>query len=352
MRLARIFPRKQWGRPARVAVLLSVIVLSAVATVYFGQSAPRPAGTHSINAISIQDAPVVAMAADRYERLVKPGRTVVRAGTGVVVATMTDGARTVVLTGPSRSFREPRTTRAVITSTVWVRLLPEEWRPGGERSDWFGPWLASALADRSPDVLAVAMEYLDGAPSAADDQKVRFRGDASFGPSAQHGSGKSLSADFYDYLGVPWTFPGGIRRKPDPGMYGAADSAGFLRLVYGYRLGYPLLGSNVPGAGLPRNVDAMAEVGPGVPVIPDAVTRIRQYNQLQPGDLVFFDGDARGDRRIDCAGIYLGLDSGRRHRFIASRAAADGPTFGDFGGASVLDGGGRFSRGFRAARRL
>lgn len=44
----------------------------------------------------------------RFEPRRTPDRTVVRAADGRVLATFTDGARTAVLTGPTRTWREPR----------------------------------------------------------------------------------------------------------------------------------------------------------------------------------------------------------------------------------------------------
>ncbi len=67
-----------------------------------------------------------------YERLSDPPRTVVKDGSGQVVATFTDGARTVVVTGPERTFEEPTATEATVTTTNWVRLAPREWSKGAE----------------------------------------------------------------------------------------------------------------------------------------------------------------------------------------------------------------------------
>ncbi|MGQ4420773.1 hypothetical protein ACN6LA_001105, partial [Streptomyces sp. SAS_269] len=71
-----------------------------------------------------------------FERLSAPDRTVVRAGDGGTLATFTDGARTAVLTGPSRTFSEPRTTEAKVTTDAWVRVLPHAWQRGMEKSAW------------------------------------------------------------------------------------------------------------------------------------------------------------------------------------------------------------------------
>jgi cell wall-associated NlpC family hydrolase len=352
MPLARISRRRRWGRTTRVVVLLAVVGSSVATTLYFGQYGRGTGAPASVDAISVQDLAVPAASAYRYERLAHPARTVVRDKAGVVVATLTDGARAVAVTGPSRTFREPRTTRAVVTTNAWVRLIAQEWREGEERASWFRPWLDSALGNRSSDVLGVAMEYLDGAPNVTNEQNVRFRGDASSGRSERDDRTGQAAADFYEYLGTPWTFPDGDRREPAVGSYGAVDCSGFLRLVYGYRLGYPLLGPNARGAGLPRSANAMYGLGPGVPVVPDRGGRALAYTLLQPGDLVFFGLDAKRGQQIDFAGMYLGMDSGHHHRFISSRPAADGPTFGDFGGAALLDGDGRFAKGFRAAKRI
>lgn len=302
----------------------------------------------------------------QLSRLTDPDRTIVSDGRGTVLATFTDGARTVVLTGPIRTFAEPGSTPAAVHTSSWVRLAPVPWRQGGEAEAWFQPWLSAALVDVSPDVLGIAAQYLAGAAPASNPQGMRYAGDArhpagptqsaaqppQVGPApANQAKAPDRDADFTDYLGVPWTFPDRVHPQPAaPGMTGAVDSAGFVRLVYGYRLGYPLLGRNAPGPGLPRRALAMADVGPGILIIPNQGTPPSVRNRLQPGDLVFFDLNPR--RGMDHVGIYVGMDDAGRHRFVSSRVAADGPTVGDVGGASVIDGDGYYARGYRAARRL
>ncbi|MBP2323396.1 cell wall-associated NlpC family hydrolase [Kibdelosporangium banguiense] len=333
----------------RAGVLLGVIGVAAGAFVYFDQETPPPApvaGATRQNALpeSVNDGYT-------FERLDNPPRTVVRDSRTVVAATMTDGARTVVITGPSRTFREPKATTADVTTNAWVRLAPQAWKQGDESADWLRPWLTKAMSDKSPDVLAVAMEYLDGAAEQKNAEGVRFRGDASFGPVASTGAGRLERSDFYDYLGVPWTFADGTRTKPDSKHYGAVDCSGFVRLVYGYRMEYPLLGTNTRGPGLPRRAYAIAAFGPGVTPVPNTGQRSTAYDALQPGDLVFFEVEGGADE-LDHAGIYLGADSDGRHRFMSSRERINGPTLGDVGGTSLLDDGGMYSRGFRAARRI
>ncbi len=287
----------------------------------------------------------------RYERLAGPDRTVVRDASGATVATLTDGARTAVLAGPSRTFGEAKFTTATVTTVAWVRLLPEPWTAGAETGPWFAGWFDTAVADRGPDVLAVAAQYTDGAPPVRNGEGVRIGGDASFGPVAASGAGRLERSDFYDYLGAPYAFPDGSTGRPDPQRYGAADCSGFVRLVYGYRLGYPLLNGNAAGPGIPRRAYAIAEAGPGVRLVANSGSRSTAYDALQPGDLVFFEVED-GEDQLDHAAIYFGVDDTGHHRFISSRERADGPTFGDLGGTSLLDDGGHYSRSWRAARRL
>ena len=73
---------------------------------------------------------------------------------------------------------------------------------------------------------------------------------------------------------------------------------------------------------------------------------------LQVGDLVFFDRDKKDGTTIDHVGMYLGEDQGGNRRFISSRKTANGPTLGDDGGKSLLNGSGDYVKSLRAARRL
>ncbi|MEU3573579.1 NlpC/P60 family protein [Kitasatospora sp. NPDC036755] len=299
----------------------------------------------------------------RYERLSGPDRTVVRDARGGVVATLTDNARTAVLTGPGRTFAEPSTTTATVVTDNWVRLMPQPWKPGAEQEGWFRTWFQQSLGSTADDVLAVATQYMTGAPAEKDAKGVRFKGDASFGPLNPNGSaGNDLrleQTDFLDYLGVPYTFADKVTKQPDKTRYGGFDCSGFVRMVYGYRSGYPLLSKDVAGPGLPRTANGFARVGPGVPVIPlatapgsETTLRPASLDPLQPGDLVFFEIDARTGARLDHVGIYLGLDTDGHPRYISSREEADGPTFGDKGGTSRLDDNGMYAKGLRNAKRL
>ncbi|MFI8459573.1 C40 family peptidase [Kitasatospora sp. NPDC085464] len=304
-----------------------------------------------------------AAAQYRYERLAGPDRTVVRDARGGVVATLTDSARTAVLAGPSRTFAEPGTTAATVVTDSWVRLMPQAWKQGAEQEAWFRTWFQQALGSTADDVLAAAGQYVAGAPAEKDAKGVRFKGDASFGPLNPSGSvGNDLrleQTDFFDYLGVPYTFADKVTRQPDKTRYGSFDCSGFVRMVYGYRSGYPLLSKDAAGPGLPRTANGLARLGPGVPVIPlttaagsETTLRPASIDPLQPGDLVFFEIDARTGARLDHTGIYLGLDTDGHPRYISSREEADGPTFGDKGGTARLDDNGMYAKGLRSAKRL
>jgi cell wall-associated NlpC family hydrolase len=340
-------------RALRTGVVLAVIGLSGFGVVQFArqQASGDATNTPPATAVALQDGGDAAKAATSFDRLANPGRTVVRDQTGAVLATFTDGARTVALTGPKRTFAEPKFTDKTITTTTWVRLAPEPWAPGAEKAAWFTQWFDAARQDKGPDVFAVAMQYADGAPDVKNSDGLTISGDAIFGPVEPAGYARLEQSDFLDYLGISYTFPDAGRKNAKPDHWGALDCSGFVRTVYGYRLGYPLLGTNNAGPGLPRRAWAIAENGPGVALIPNKQVRATAYDALQPGDLLFFEVEGTADE-LDHVGIYLGIDSSGHHRFMSSRERANGPTFGDLGGTSLIDDGGMYSKGWRAARRI
>ena len=324
----------------------------------FGRGSDDPRGTAADG--TGLDPSARAAGPHTFERLSAPDRTVVRAGDGGTLATFTDGARTAVLTGPSRTFSEPRTTEAKVTTDAWVRVLPHAWQRGMEKSAWFKSWFKNALGDSSPDVFAVAFQYSSaGAPDKRNAKGVRYAGTAHFGP--RNAAVKNPldfayyaeQSDFYDYLGIDWTFPDGTRVQPEKARYGDVDCSGFQRLVWGYRMGIPMHNTNTKGAGLPRRAYAIAAYGPGHVVIAHTGTKqATDLDVLQPGDLVFFAIIKDRPDFIDHCGMYMGLDDQGRHRFYSSRSAANGPTMGDMSGHALLDGTDFYARGFRAARRL
>jgi len=285
-----------------------------------------------------------------FPRLDSPDRTLVRDRKGATLAVLTDGARTVVFSGPGRTLAEPSTTTASVFTLAVVRLAPQPWHAGDERAAWFRRWFDRARASTDPDIIDVALQYAPHAAEQRDGNHTRFAGQAVFGP-IEAGS-RLASSDFNDSLGIEWTFPDGTRRAAKPSHYGALDCSGLVRMVFGYRSGYPLEFAPPTGTALPRRAIMMAERSPGVSLIPDTGHQITDFELLQAGDLLFFDADAGDGPAIDHVGIYLGIDSNGKHRFVSSRKTANGPTLGDLGGASILDGSGLYATGFRAARRL
>jgi hypothetical protein len=286
---------------------------------------------HSPEAIEGSAAPL-AEPAYTFLRLEGPARTGVYDGQGAWVATFTDGARTVRLRGPTRTFDESTAAAPVVTED-WVRLLPEPFA-GAVDLDW----LAAALVDDSPDALGIAMEYVRDAENDAD-----------YGPIID--GARREGADFHDYLGLDWTFPETGLREADDLEIRSLDCSGFARMVYGYRLGMKLSFVPIPGW-LPRRTYQLYEAAPGTLVIEHRGARPQDLSPLQAGDLIFFDAEIEDGDRVDHTGIYLGVDASGRHRFISSRKSANGPTLGDTSGPSLLDGTSLYARSLRGARRL
>ena len=296
-----------------------------------------------------------------YESLTNPDRIRVTEK-GAWVATFTLGCYTVALAGPARKFSEKyRSDGATHTVTVahstWVRAAPG---PVDETID--ERWLSCALAANragTPDALAIAMQYIKGAPPVLLGD-LQIAGDASYGPLLPNGS-RDEGSDFNDYLGLRWLYPDDEADKPEASQHRCLDCSGYLRMVWGYRhqlpeAGYP---DTIPlsrrpqsNTTLPRRSFEIYDDATGIILIEDAGTRPTDLDILGPGDLVFFDADDEDGDRLDHVGMYLGADVAGAHRFISSRKTADGPTLADAGGRSILDGTGTYARGFRAARRL
>ena len=274
-----------------------------------------------------------------------PERSVVSDLSGQWLATFTNGAYTVTLAGPERTFTDPNGRNPVV-SHVWVRTLP---RPFDGQVDQ--DWLNKALADSSPDIFAIAMQYTAGAPLVQNGQGLQIAGPASYGPVKADDT-REEGGDFNDYLGVAWKF-GGKEHAPKADFLHSLDCSGFMRLVWGYRGGLPLSYSPDGGQSIPRHSWEILANAPGVVVIADDETQVSDFSKLEAGDLVFFHAKKEEhDPQIDHVGLFLGKDSGGHYRFISSRQTINGPTFGDVGGASLLDGGGLYAKSFRAARRF
>ncbi len=276
-----------------------------------------------------------------YSRASDPARTLVKNSRGVLLATLTDGSRSVVMTGPARTFSESTTT-ASVTSTAWVRLLPKPFLGGVDTA-----WLTAALADRSPDVLGVATQYLTGAPTVLAADGSVLSADASYGPLVA--GAREEGSDWNDFLGVTATYDG-VADPPEAEQIGALDCSGFVRMAFGLRLGHPMA-LTPDGVRLPRRATQMHTDGPGT-LVASSQTRLSDISRLLPGDLVLFDASTDDGPAVDHVGIYLGADSSGHPRFVSSRKTVDGPTLGDVGGRSTLDGTGLYATSLRAARRL
>jgi hypothetical protein len=285
-------------------------------------------------------APTASMAAGN-RTVTKVGNTAVVSDDGGWLATFTSGARTVTLRGGSRTLSEPNVA-ATVTSGVRVRLLPV---PFSGTVD--NVWLDETLASRSPDLLDLSLQYIAGSLDVYNAGSVRIAGDAKY----------ASGADFNDYLGLTWGYVSSDRRtttdSPESSEYGSTDCTGYVRLVFGYRGGYPLTTDRyADGVGIPRTPGAMATSGPGAVIVADRGVQAQVDASIRPGDIVFFDANTSDGKAIDHVGIYLGRDSNGRARFISSRRTPDGPTMGDVGGASVIDGTGYYATGFRSVRRF
>jgi cell wall-associated NlpC family hydrolase len=281
---------------------------------------------------------------------------------GSWIATFTVGCYTVTSKGPTRTlseqFRTGGSTRTVsVTHSTWVRSAP-----GPVDTTVDERWLTRALAANeagTPDALAIAMQYVKGAPALLEGD-LQIAGDASYGPLLPDGT-RDEGSDFNDYLGLRWLYPTESADRPEPAQFRCLDCSGYVRMVWGYR--HHLPGAAYPDtvplsrrprsqSTLPRRAFEMYADGPGVILVPDTGVQITELDILRAGDLVFFDASADDQTRLDHVGMFLGEDAEGARRFISSRKTADGPTMADTAGASVLDGTGLYARSFRAARRL
>lgn len=279
----------------------------------------------------------------------------VKSATGQWLATLTKGCQTVTLLGPKRRFAEGTATDAV-AHEIWVRTLPMPFDGGKVPEEWLMEAL-KANHVKSPDVLAIGMQYVHEAPVVKQGD-VQIAGDASYGPLTASGS-RGEGSDFNDYLGI--TVNGGGRSDaPEADQLRCVDCSGFTRLMFGYRVCAPNKGTvfelvsddSVKAGELPRRAVQLAICGTGVLIVPNRGEQVTEFGAMRPGDLVFFDGDDNDGTAIDHVGTYLGVDEGGHHRFVSSRKSADGPTMGDTQGKSILDGTGKYATCFRAVRRL
>ncbi|XCM28844.1 hypothetical protein ABXI76_05160 [Streptomyces parvus] len=240
-----------------------------------------------------------------------------------------------------------------ITHNTWVRVLPEPF--DGEWTPALAKQIRAWATDTSPDVLAYAMMYITGAPPVTDPALAGapVAGQSSYGPR-DAGGVPVEGADFHDYMGRDWVFVSGETRTADAPEVQCLDCSGFVRMVYGYHMGLPMVRvEDIDGTNLPRITKDIGPNGPGV-IVAEAESAAPPLTGLQVGDVPHFDADS-GDAvsgELDHNGIYMGVDSNGNRRFANSRKTPNGPTFGDLGGASRLDGGGTYASTLRIIRRF
>lgn len=288
----------------------------------------------------------------QFVQLSDPDRTIVTTPEGGNIADLTHGARTAVfLTGGQRTFVEPQTTKARIVTSSRVRVAQEQFHPDMLQTEKFAAWLLAQIGSTEPDVLSAACDYITGVPDRTDGHGVKIIGDAGFGLTGPHSDRDG--ADFFDYLGIPWRWTDGKTTAPSAQFNRDLDCSGFIRLVYGYRMGMTLYRTNGYVDGLPRSAYAMADHAPSVavasPARPDEVPR--DLSRVRAGDLVFFALHDDNPAVITHSGIVLGPDTDGALRFVSSRGTVDGPTFGDVRGAGVINSG-YFGDRLRRAIRL
>ncbi|MFZ3560470.1 C40 family peptidase [Streptomyces sp. BH055] len=351
-------PKKK--RPVlHVVTVLALLGTSGYLTVELRKDAQAKAPAVQ----SVTDRPLLESSAGHkvgeqsWERLKNPDRSVLQGQNGQVLATFTDGARTATLKGPSRTFSEPAHTKARVRTDDWVRLMPEAWHKGSQKEQWFKEWFKQYYGSEEDDVFAMAFQYAEGAPAKKDDEGVQYAGDAFFGPFKKDGVDRLEQNDFYDYLGTPYTFREGTTMQPHKERFRSLDCSGFMRMVWGYRARFPLAATDKVGDGLPRTANGMARSKVGVDIIKlrgasPWYTRPTNIDVLQPGDLLFFKMDHRTGNHLDHVALYLGLDTNGHRVFVSSRKEVNGPTMGDEGGTSRIDGNGFYAGLFRSAKRL
>jgi hypothetical protein len=222
----------------------------------------------------------------------------------------------------------------------WVRYLSAPFT--GVLTPQLIATIRQLAVDTTPDVLGTALEYVARAPAATSaTYSAQITGQSGYGPLTASG-GRTEGGDFYDYMGISWTFgdAGGSTANPDASFLLDMDCSGYLRMV-AWRLGIPLARSNsvyFDGLNLPRVSNSQALFGPGIIVV-QAVGTAPALTDLQIGDWVAFDATNGGDEpagQLDHIGIFVGVDILGNYRFLSSRKTPNGPTMGDLGGVSYF----------------
>ncbi len=346
--------KKKVGPLAAIVVALVLLAALGLAQWSPGLGGDESSKDDKASSQSKEDVKKV-LKAHTYRRVSNPsGTEVVDKDSGKVVARLTDKARTAVFFGPKRTLEEPGATDATVTTDAWVRVVPHQWKSGSEKADWFGEFLAENKDSEEPDALEIGTQYFKGAEDQVDKDGVRYAGDADFGPMGDDGL-REVGGDYNDFMEVTVSHPDKKDDPPEKKDKNALDCSGFLRMVLGYRLDYPLFGKNeTKGDALQRQVQGMVDRAPGQLLHKDTGEKPADLDKVTenmlPGDIVFFETD--GEPGLDHSGFYMGKDSKGKHRFMSSREAINGPTMGDVKGPSILDGNGLFANNFRAVRRL
>jgi cell wall-associated NlpC family hydrolase len=246
-------------------------------------------------------------------------------------------------------------TPPTITHNKWVRVLTSpysSWDAATE--DQVRAW----ATDRTPDALAYATMFLTGAPnvrSAAQSNAI-VMGQANYGP-LDSGGLPIEGGDFHEYMGLNWTFPNGeTANLIDSSWIGKMDCSGYVRMVYGYHMGLPMVrnrSADFNGLNIPRGTKDIGPSGPGV-IVAQSASTAPALTDMQIGDIVLFVADTSDPvaGQIDHDGIYLGTDAAGVPRFANSRKTPNGPTFADLGGGSTLTGGGTYATSLRIIRRF
>ena len=162
------------------------------------------------------------------------------------------------------------------------------------------------------------------APPVKNGMGLQIEGTSHYGPQESTGD-RLTGADFNDYLGISWTFPSGTVDPPRPTDALSMDCSGFMRMIWGYRLGMPMDINPSPNW-IPRRSFEILDSAPGVVIIANNGSQVVDFSSLLAGDLVFFDADASDGTRIDHVGMFMGKDETSHYRFASSRKSVDGPT--------------------------
>lgn len=187
--------------------------------------------------------------------------------------------------------------------------------------------------------------------------------DAAYNDNIDSTGFRVAGADFNDYFGIEVYYPGeDFLDEPEAGQIGALDCSGYTRMVFGYHGGIPMVWAQAAGDGttIPRTSKAQELLGPGSYVFDDPSNppSAAEITYLKPGDQLYWDAGVGTDEdeegEIDHCGIYLGVDTEGKPRFVSSRKTINGPTMSDIGGKSSFDFGDTnlYSRSLRSARRF